>query len=88
MTAISGGICCPRSSESNFIAAENTSFGPPNGGWFSKENGTPKISGKSRLVKYYSICPDSCLILFIGKTGTMALNNLLVYNSNMVEAFI
>ena len=29
----------------------------PNGG-DCKGNGTPKISGKSRLVKYYSIWPD------------------------------
>ena len=33
----------------------------PNGG-DSKGNGTPKISGKSRLVKYYSIWPESMVV--------------------------
>ena len=39
-------------------------FPPPNGGGLVREihgNGTPAISGKSRLVKYYSIWPDSTL---------------------------
>ena len=32
---------------------------PPNGGLFSKGNGTPAVSGKSMLVKYYFIWPES-----------------------------
>ena len=33
-------------------------IGPPKGSVLVSGNGTPKISGKSRLVKYYSIWPD------------------------------
>ena len=35
--------------------------------WFSK--GNPLISGKSRLVKYYSICPDSWVVLGLNKNS-------------------
>ena len=35
----------------------------------SKGNGTPKISGKSRLVKYYSIWPDTWRIIPVGVSG-------------------
>ena len=43
----------------------------------SKGNGTPKLSGKSRLVKYYSIGPDLfaqivALIICLDNTWPMA----------------
>ena len=40
-------------------------MGPPNGG--DCKGNSPAISGKSRLVKYYFIWPDSVLILFGGR---------------------
>ena len=38
---------------------------PPNGG--DCKGNSPAISGKSRLVKYYFIWPDSVLFLFGGR---------------------
>ena len=37
------------------VAGHMGSLGPPNGWFSSKGNGTPAISGKSRLVKYYNL---------------------------------
>ena len=50
---------------SNFIATENTSFGPPKGGGeIRKGNGSPKISGEiGWLVKYYFIGPDISIFI-------------------------
>ena len=50
------GDCLGYISWANEIATKNTSFKPPNGS-LVREMG-PLISGKSRLVKYYSIWPD------------------------------
>ena len=33
--------------------------------WFSTGNATPKISGKPRFVKYYSIWPDVLLKMVV-----------------------
>ena len=57
----------------------HTTENPPKW-WFSKGNGTPAISGKSRLVKYYSIWPDPCKGFPRGKVWStwdfLGLNNV------------
>ena len=50
-------IACMYIQSGQIIATSHDRF-PPNGG-DCKGNGTPAISGKSRLVKYYFIWPDS-----------------------------